>query len=336
MCKYSTLEQFGFLSSFNKNKKSDVFLFLIKFNKDKSGFLTKEFINKSLNIVGGFQKYFPELYEEYKKIKFPKESNNWKFHQKLWHFLQDDFELKYGICPICGKRCNMESFIEGYKKYCCNSCVNKSNEHKELSSKTKEIKYGDKNYNNRLKSINTCLERYGVENYTQTNEWKKHSIEINEQRKNKEIETKRKNKTFGTSKIENNCFKWLKEIYPNTKRQHHDDLYPFNCDFFIPEFNLYIEINAYWTHGKHPFDKNNKKDIEILNKWKSKCEIIDGKENQYFDGIDVWTKRDPLKRKTAKENNLNYLEVFSNNFNECKNIINNYINNNLLCQKLVH
>ena len=32
---------------------------------------------------------------------------------------------------------------------------------------------------------------------------------------------------------------------------------------------------------------------------------------KYKNAIDVWTRRDPLKRKTAKENNLNWLEFFT-------------------------
>ena len=39
--------------------------------------------------------------------------------------------------------------------------------------------------------------------------------------------------------------------------------------------------------------------------------------------IDVWTNRDVYKRLTAKENNLNYLEVFSNNLDDTIKTIKN-------------
>ena len=112
MKKFNSLEDYGFPESFDRTNKSDVFYFLTKLNKDKSGNLVCEsYSNNKLN--GGFLKFFPELYQEYKSIVFPEESNDWRFCQKLWHFLQNDYELRLGICPICGKRCTMESFKEG-------------------------------------------------------------------------------------------------------------------------------------------------------------------------------------------------------------------------------
>ena len=45
---------------------------------------------------------------------------------------------------------------------------------------------------------------------------------------------------------------------------------------------------------------------------------------KYQQAINVWTISDPLKRKTAKEHNLNYLEIFSCNENGILNQINDY------------
>lgn len=328
MKKFNSLEDYGFPESFDRTNKSDVFYFLTKLNKDNSGYLTSEYvINQSSTTIGGFPKYFSELYQEYKDISFPEESNTWRFCQKLWHFLQNDYELKLGICPMCGNRCTMESFKEGYKQYCCTKCVNQSNNHKEHCYQTKELKYGDGNYNNRNKAADTCVEKYGVLNYAQTQEWKEYSIEINEQRKQREFETKRRNHTFGTSKIETDCYHWLKEIYPSVERQHKDELYPFSCDFYIPEFKLYIEIQGSWTHGRHPFNKDDKSDLNKIEKWKSKNTKF------YTEAIYNWTVRDVNKRNVAKENKLNYLEVFTTDIEKCKDIINTYITKMMLCQK---
>ena len=71
-----------------------------------------------------------------------------------------------------------------------------------------------------------------------------------------------------------------------------------------------------WTHGKHPFNKN---DIELLETWKKKAE----KSNFYKKAIYTWTISDPLKRKTAKDNNLKYLEIFPKD--SFKDIINSYL-----------
>lgn len=38
----------------------------------------------------------------------------------------------------------------------------------------------------------------------------------------------------------------------------------------------------------------------------------------YLGAIEVWTVRDPLKRKTAEENNLNYLVFWDNDLTDAK------------------
>ena len=66
-----------------------------------------------------------------------------------------------------------------------------------------------------------------------------------------------------------------------------------------------------------PFDKDNIDHIKILNEWKEGSKKIAnenntvGKRNRYVNAIVDWTIRDPLKRETAKKNNLNWLEFFT-------------------------
>ena len=90
---------------------------------------------------------------------------------------------------------------------------------------------------------------------------------------------------------------------------------------------MYIEIQGHPSHGPHPFDKTNIEDINCLNEYKNK-------HTKYYDKIiEVWTVRDVNKRNIAKENKLNYLEVFTTDIEKCKDIINTYITKNILCQK---
>ena len=160
------------------------------------------------------------------------------------------------------------------------------------------------------KQKQTNLKKYGVEYYTQTEEYKQ-----------RQYNTKKKNNTFNTSNIETELTNWLVENNYNFIRQYKSELYPFACDFYLVDYNLYIEIQGTWTHGFHPFDANDINDIEQLNLWKEK-------NTPYYDtAIKVWSKKDVLKRNIAKENNLNYLEIFSTNLNMCIEIINNYISN---------
>ena len=77
------------------------------------------------------------------------------------------------------------------------------------------------------------------------------------------------------------------------------------CDFYIGDLDLYMEYQGNWTHGKHPFDSNSIEDMIIVDAWNKKA------TSYYESAIDVWTKRDPSKRKTARDNNLNWIEFFS-------------------------
>ena len=49
-----------------------------------------------------------------------------------------------------------------------------------------------------------------------------------------------------------------------------DERYPFNCDFYIGDLDIFIELNLHWTHGKEPFDVKNKENLKIVEQWKEK------------------------------------------------------------------
>lgn len=159
------------------------------------------------------------------------------------------------------------------------------------------------------KSKQTCLKRFGVYNYfkTRKNIEYTHSEPIIE----KINATKRKNHTFNTSKPEERCYNILLNKFGinDVVRQYKSDLYPFHCDFYIKNKDMYIECNFHWTHGGHKFNPNNKDDIDKLNKLKEKYERSNHK--MYGGGIKTWTERDPKKFEYAKKNNLNYLMFYN-------------------------
>lgn len=136
----------------------------------------------------------------------------------------------------------------------------------------------------------------------------------------KECSTKKERNGFRISNRENLIYEVLKKFYSNIEREYFDERFPFRCDFYIPEKDLFIEYQGFWTHGKHPFDEKNKKDLEILKKWKSSDQKI------YKNGIDVWSIKDPIKRTIAQKNQINYLEIFDLKINEekIKNILENF------------
>lgn len=73
---------------------------------------------------------------------------------------------------------------------------------------------------------------------------------------------------------------------------------------FILFHLIYIECNYHWTHGGHPYNSKDDKDIQKVNKYKNK--------GNYYDAmIYTWTDLDVRKRQIAKENNLNYIMFYS-------------------------
>lgn len=218
------------------------------------------------------------------------------------------------------------------------------------SKQTKLERYGNETYTNKEKQKQTCLERYGVENASQSkeirekikqNNLKKYGVENTAQLPETQEKirqtllkktgyeyaaqnpetlekirlTKHKNGTFNTSSDENIIYEKLKLIFHDLKTQYKSDSYPFCCDFYIPELDLYIEYQGDWKHGKSnknkiygPYDLNNPKHKAILAKWQEKAS--QGKP-QYKSAIKVWTISDPLKREIAKQNDLNWIEFFT-------------------------
>lgn len=107
--------------------------------------------------------------------------------------------------------------------------------------------------------------------------------------------------TYGKSQAEDRCYDLLQSIFPNAIHHYTSDVYPFECDMYVPELDLYIECNFFLSHGGHFFDENNPEDLKTLEKWKSK-------HTKFYDiAIHIWTESDIKKRDIAIKNNLNYI-----------------------------
>ena len=114
---------------------------------------------------------YPEIYKEFKSITFPEKV---PFFQLFWHFVNDDLELKLGLCPICGNRCKFNFYkFKGYRKHCSEKCLRKDTEALYQSGIKAYNSMSDEKKISRINKIkSTILERYGVENYSQTSEFK--------------------------------------------------------------------------------------------------------------------------------------------------------------------
>ena len=186
----------------------------------------------------------------------------------------------------------------------------KLEENKEKVKQTCLKKYGglapicDPNIKNQIKQ--TCLEKYGVDNYGKS---LKHKINMSTIMSSDEMQEHRynvmtKNHSFNTSKPEEELYLYIKEKFPSVKRQYKDKLrYPYNCDFYIPELDYFIELQGYYTHNTHPYNPNSISDQVLVERYKErygpKCQAIT-----------IWTIKDPEKRDCAKRNHLNFKEVW--------------------------
>ncbi len=155
------------------------------------------------------------------------------------------------------------------------------------------------------KSKETCLEKYGYE----------YALQVPSIRE-KGYLTMKQNGNFVTSKLERCLMDYMDENNIIYKREYKSELYPFKCDFYLVDYNLYIEIQGHWHHGYNHITKKyviySEKEEEtqqLLTLWKQKAIY----SQAYRDAIEVWSKRDVIKRETAWKNNLNYVEIFTNN-----------------------
>lgn len=156
---------------------------------------------------------------------------------------------------------------------------------------------------NKIKETNR--NRYGVEFPLQSKEI--HSKTVTEESIKHGLATKRKNKTFNSSKPEELLYNKLISMFSvdDVKRQYCSELYPFNCNFYISSLDLYIEYNGSWLHGGHFFDSGRKEDLDKLNLWKNKNTKF------YRKAIETWTVRDVNKLNTATKNEINYLVLWN-------------------------
>lgn len=144
----------------------------------------------------------------------------------------------------------------------------------------------------REKVKSTCLARYGVNYVTQSDDVvQKISL------------SKSERGTFGASESEDVLYQKLCDTFgqDDVVRQYSSDDYPFACDFYIKSCDLYIELNASWTHGDHWFDDKSVFDMDTITVWNNR------NTDYYKNAIHVWTVADVKKRNTARKNGLNYV-----------------------------
>lgn len=200
------------------------------------------------------------------------------------------------------------------------------------AAKTSRLRYGVDNFNQTLsaraaqrrraeqhgkewaeKARQTSIERYGVPSPNMREESRREvskrmsSARVQQQ----SLATKKRNGTLATSSAEDAVYELLCD-YTNQHgmtvvRQYRDEkCYPFAVDFYIPERDLFIELNGSWSHGGHWYESDREMDQKTVQTWLRK-----GKKSKYYRvALETWTKRDVRKREAARQAELNYVTLW--------------------------
>ena len=151
----------------------------------------------------------------------------------------------------------------------------------------------------------TNKRRYGVEYLMQSEAFRR-----------KAMATKRAAGTFNSSAGEDELYGLLVAKFGESDviRQYYSDLYPYDCDFYIKSRDMYIELNAFKGHNRHWFGSFELDDVEAAG-WKS---MVKRPDDFYNTTLNVWVSSDVEKRKTARENNLNYVVFWDYKISDAK------------------
>lgn len=147
----------------------------------------------------------------------------------------------------------------------------------------------------RLKA--TCLKTYGVDSYSKTDDFKTRMSDSSAIWVPKMFATKKSKGNLNTSCVEN----YIANELSGFEREYVSERYPYHSDFYDSDRNLFIEVNAHWTHGCHWYDTFSSFDAKKLISWQAKS-------SSYIDkAIKTWTASDVAKRQCARDNKLNYV-----------------------------
>lgn len=210
------------------------------------------------------------------------------------------------ICLVCGQSFDTRNYN---KIYCSNEC-----KHKGINA---NLQNANKEKYTSEKRTETQLKRWENMPFEKRNELKQKVSNIMNtlteeqitEKNRKTHQTKKDNGSYIESKAENKIYDIILTKYPDIQRHYDFDTRyaningcEYECDFYIPSLDLFIEYQGMWTHGDKPFDGKN-----IPINWLKKA----GNSNFYKGALKVYTESDPAKRKCAKDNNLNYLEIWN-------------------------
>ena len=237
------------------------------------------------------------------------------------------------VCKCCGKPTNFANMTKGYFRFCSNACATSDEERNNkisISSSRPEIiemaKKHITSYNKsdkgRSKSseigkisgrrnILKAHEKDCIKYCPKCGKETTHLIGIgcisclNKSEEHKEKSVLTKVKSGKMSKYERLFSELLDSLSIEYIREYKEERYPYFCDFYLPKYDMFIELNIHIVHGNHFFNCEYINDIH-------KLEELRGKNTPFYNKIiKVWTEIDLEKKRTAEYNKLNYIVLWN-------------------------
>lgn len=183
---------------------------------------------------------------------------------------------------------------------------------REKIQNTKKKIYGEHLEKVVEKCRKTSMEKYGV-SHTNYLKWKQDKISettrkhfgVNRVFSLPDFQRRYPNCAKNISRPEKRCLNFLKKKFPDIISQYKDlERYPFNCDFYIPSLDLFIECQFGPHHQCCAFDKNNQ--LHQLRK----IRLLQSKSERVRGWASCWSEYDVMKRNIALENKIRFLEFF--------------------------
>ena len=133
---------------------------------------------------------------------------------------------------------------------------------------------------------------------TLKNLWEENKDELLAKRKQSEKQNRKNSTKFCRTYLEQKIYDVLRVDFPSIQYDVKiSDQYPYFVDFYIPEQELFIEIQGHPSHGKIPYNPSDKRSLQEA-------------YALYGEWLRIYTIVDVEKYKTAVDNNLNFLRVY--------------------------
>lgn len=207
---------------------------------------------------------------------------------------------KYGVENVfCSSEVKEKIKLTNFKNYGSENVLSKdSSLYKGISQKL-YLKYGGRplhDVNIREKVKRTCLERYNVDNIFKLDSCKKNCNSPESHRKRHE--TKKRNKTYGKSKIEDEFYDFLCAYFSKFDVDRHVTVNNWDIDFYVKSVDVYVQFDGVYWHGLN-------RSIDVIKEFKSPRDKIIYRTFLRDQEQNEWFKKNKLKliRVTDKEFN---------------------------------